>query len=149
MGGNTPGSGTSRNKDDLALHVLHSLDQPICIIDADDCFLFVNKAYAALYGIGFETMRGMPMRELIGESLYDKRLKVLLSRARREGASEFRGWVEFTEAGRRYLESDIRLYDYPGLVDKQCLILQGRDITDREELDLQRRKSPNISGHWS
>ena len=97
VGGSASGSGTSRNKDDLALHVLHSLDQPICIIDAKDCYLFVNKAYAAQYGTGIETMRGMPMRELVGESFFDKRLRGLLDRARSEGAAEFSGWIDYPE----------------------------------------------------
>ena len=123
------------------MHVLHSLDQPICILDADDCLLFANKAFAGLFGLGPETMRGMPIRDLMGEAIYDKRIRVLLERARREGSSEFRGWVEYPDAGRCYVETDIREYTYPSLAGKQCLILQSRDITDREELDSHRRKS--------
>jgi PAS domain S-box-containing protein len=132
---------TSGNKEDLALHVLHSLDQPICIIDSDDCFLFANKAYAGLYGMGPETMRGTPIRTVIGEAFYDKRIKILLDRARKEGASEFHGLIDYPEIGRRHVISDFRHYTYPGLVDKHCLISQCRDITDREELDQKRRKS--------
>ena len=123
------------------MHVLHSLDQPICIIDADDCFLFANKAYAGLYGIGPETMRGLPIREVIGEAFYDKRIKVLLERARKEGSSEFQGQIDYPEVGRRHVITDFRQYTYPGLVGKNCLISQCRDITDREELDKRRRKS--------
>jgi two-component system CheB/CheR fusion protein len=133
--------GASANKEDLALHVLHSLDQPICIIDADDCFLFANKAYAGLYGLGPETLRGTPVREVIGEAFYEKRIKVLLERARKEGTSEFRGLIDYPELGRRHVVSDFREYTYPGLVGKHCLISQCRDITDREELDQRRRKS--------
>lgn len=133
--------GASANKEDLALHVLHSLDQPICIIDADDCFLFANKAYAGLYGLGPETLRGTPVREVIGEAFYEKRIKVLLERAREEGTSEFRGLIDYPELGRRHVVSDFREYTYPGLIGKRCLISQCRDITDREELDQRRRKS--------
>ena len=139
--GNSFDTGVSGNPDDLALHVLHSLDQPIGIIDASDCFLFANKAYAAAYGVGLETLRGQTVRELMGEEIYDKRLKVLLDRARNEDHSIFRGWIDFPELGRRYIEADIRGYNHPGLVDKSCLIVQFRDVTEREELDLRRRKS--------
>ncbi|HSH09404.1 MAG TPA: PAS domain S-box protein, partial [Oceanipulchritudo sp.] len=135
------GAASSGKKEDLALHVLHSLDQPICIIDADDCFLFANKAYAGLYGLGPETLRGMPLRDLVGEAFYNQRTKALLERARKEGSSEFHGWIEYPETGRRCIESEIRHYTFPGLIDKQCLIIQSRDVTDREELDLRRRKS--------
>ncbi len=131
--------GVPGKPEELALHVLHSLNQPICLVDADDCFLFVNKAFASLYGVGLETVRGLPVRDLLGESFYEKRIKVLLARARREGMAEFRGWVDYPELGRRFLEWEIRHYTYPGLADKQCLIVQYRDITDREELDQRRR----------
>ncbi|MEX0330570.1 MAG: ATP-binding protein [Puniceicoccaceae bacterium] len=131
----------SGSKEELALHVLHSLDQPICIIDADDCFVFANRAYADLYGIGPETMRGVPLREVIGETFYENRIRVLLERARKEGTSEFRGQIDYPEAGRRHVISDYRHYTYPGLAGQQCLISQCRDITDREELDKRRRKS--------
>jgi PAS domain S-box-containing protein len=134
-------TGVSGQPDDLALHVLHSLDQPIGIIDANDCYLFVNKAYSAQYGVGLETVRGQSVRHLMGESIYEKRMKVLLERARKEGSSTFRGWINYPESGRRYIEADIRVYTHPGLVDKDCLIVQFRDVTDREELDLRRRKS--------
>lgn len=135
------GPGASKNPDDLALHVLHSLDQPICIIDPRDCFLFANKAFATHYGVGLETLRGQPIRDLIGETFYDKRIRVLLARARLEGVAEFHGWIDFPERGRRYMESDFRLYSHPDLADRQCLMIQLRDITDREELDRHRRKS--------
>ncbi|MEX0321935.1 MAG: ATP-binding protein [Puniceicoccaceae bacterium] len=138
-GGSTPG-----NQEDLALHVLHSLDQPICIIDADDRYLFVNKAYATLYGIGQESIRGLWVRDFVGEDFYNKRMRVLLERARQEGESEFLGWMDYPALGRRFVASDIRLYTYPGLVDKQCLIVQTRDKTDREELDQRRRKSIEV-----
>ena len=62
------GTGASGKQEDLALHVLHSLDQPICIVDADDCYLFANKAYAQLYSIGTETMRGTPIRDVLGKN---------------------------------------------------------------------------------
>jgi PAS domain S-box-containing protein len=65
----------------------------------------------------------------------------LLERARKDGSSEFRGWIDYPEVGRRFIEADIRLYSHPSLVGKNCLILQCRDITDREELDQRRRKS--------
>lgn len=126
------------------MHVLHSLDQPICILDADDCLLFGNKSYASQYGLGPETLRGMPLKDLIGESFYGKRIRVLLERARREESSEYRGWIEYPETGRRYIEMDIRDYRYPGLAGKQCLILQHRDITEREELDKRRRKALEV-----
>jgi PAS domain S-box-containing protein len=135
------GTGASGKQEDLALHVLHSLDQPICIIDAEDSYLFANKAYAELYGIGLETIKGSHLRTVIGSSFYDKKMKLLLDRARAEGLSEYSGWVDFPEAGRRYVEAGMRQYTYPGLKGKQCLMLQQRDITDRVELDQRRRKS--------
>lgn len=135
------GSSVPGNREDLALHVLHSLDQPICILDGEDCLLFANRAHADQFGRGPETMRGMPLRDLLGEPFFEKRIRVLLERARREGASEFRGWLEYPESGRRYIDLDIRDYQYPGLAGKQCLILQFRDVTDREELDRRRRES--------
>lgn len=139
--GNSFETGVSGKPDDLALHVLHSLDQPIGIIDATDCYLFVNKAHAAQYGVGLETVRGQSVCELMGSDIYEKRIKVLLQRARKEGSSTFRGWIDYPEGGRRFVEADIRVCTHPGLVDKDCLILQFRDVTDREELDLRRRKS--------
>jgi PAS domain S-box-containing protein len=142
--GYSSGGSASGNQEDLALHVLHSLDQPICILDADDRFLFANKAYASLYGIGQESIRGLWIRDFIGQDFYNKRMRVLLDRAREEGESEFLGWMDYPGMGRRYVASDIRLYNYPGLVDKQCLIVQTRDKTDREELDLRRRKSIEV-----
>jgi PAS domain S-box-containing protein len=139
--GKTPGSRASSRPEDLALHVLHSLDQPIHIIDAEDCFLFVNKAYAAQYGVRPEAVRGLPLRELIGEAHYDKRMQALLKRAREEGSARCRCWLDFPDGARRCVESDLRLYTPPGLADRQCLIVQSRDVTDREELDQPRRKS--------
>ena len=135
------GPGQSGRKEELALHVLHSLSQPICILDADDCYLFANKAYANLYGVGLDLIRGMCLRDLMGEPLYAQRMVALLERARRDGASEFRGWMDYPESGRRFMEADIRSYASPGLAEKQCLILQLRDVTDRAELDQRRRKS--------
>ena len=131
----------SGKQDELALHVLHSLDQPICILDAGDCFIFANKAYAANHGLGPERLRGTPIRQVIGEEFYQRRIRVLLERARAEGRSEYRGWVEYAEAGRRNIVSEIRRYTYPGLADENCLMIQVRDITDRVELDHRRRKS--------
>ncbi|NDV61752.1 response regulator [Puniceicoccales bacterium CK1056] len=139
--GNSFRTGVSAKPDDLALHVLHALDQPIGIVDAADSFLFMNKAYAAQYGLGLETVRGQSISEVMGADIYEKRLKVLLQRARSDGQATFRGWIEFPETGRRYIEADLREYKHPGLVDKDCLILQFRDVTEREELDLRRRKS--------
>lgn len=137
----TSGPAQSGKKEELALHVLHSLSQPICILDADDCYVFANKTYANLYGVGLDVIRGMSLRELMGDALYAQRMMVLLERARREGASEFRGWLDYPETGRRFVEADIRIYSSPGLGGKPCLILQFRDVTDREELDMRRRKS--------
>jgi PAS domain S-box-containing protein len=125
----------------MALHVLHSLDQPIYVLDGDDCFLFANKAYAAQFGVRPETVRGMPVQELIGESLYTNRMRVLLERARKEGTAQCRCWLEFPEAGKRYIETDIRRYSHPDLADVRSLILQSRDLTDRQELDNRRRQS--------
>jgi PAS domain S-box-containing protein len=139
--GHSFGSGAFEKPDDLALHLLHSLDKPICLVDEEDCFLFANKAFASLYSVGPETMRGWPIRELIGEAFYDKRIRTLLERARKDGSSEFRGSIDYPEIGRRFIEADIRLYSHPSLVGKNCLLLQCRDITDREELDQRRRKS--------
>ena len=127
--------------EDLALHVLHSLDLPLCIIDSRDCYLFANKAYAARFGIGPESMHGMPVKELIGESLYEKRIKVLFARAREEGTAEFHGWVDYPRQGRRFVESEISLYEHPGLIGQKCVMVQSRDCTDREEQDRRRRKS--------
>ena len=139
--GNSLGTGASATHDDLALHVLHSLDQPICIVDADDCFVFANKSYTDKYGMGPESVRGVPIRDVIGEAFYDKRIKVLLGRAREEGVSEHSGWIDYPEMGRRRVTLDIRRYTYPGLADKNCLIIQCRDITERIELDQRRKKS--------
>jgi PAS domain S-box-containing protein len=139
--GNSLGTGASATHDDLALHVLHSLDQPICIVDADDCFVFANKSYTDKYGMGPESVRGVAVRDVIGEAFYDKRIKVLLDRAREEGASEHSGWIDYPEIGRRRVTLDIRRYTYPGLADQNCLIIQCRDITERIELDQRRKKS--------
>lgn len=139
--GHSFASGEFEKPDDLALHLLHSLDQPICLVDEEDCFLFANKAYATLYGVGPESIRGWPVRELIGEAFYDKRLRTLLERARKDGSAEFRGWVDYPETGRCFIEADIRHYAHPNLVGRHCLLVQCRDITDREELDQRRRKS--------
>lgn len=140
-GGKPLRTGISGQPDDLALHVLHSLDQPIGIIDAEDRVFFMNKAYAEQYGEDLSTVRGRSLVDLMGADIYDKRLKVLLERARQDGQAAFRGWIEFPEAGRRFIEADMREYRHPGLVDKGCLIVQLRDATEREELDLRRRKS--------
>jgi len=135
------GKGASGKQEDLALHVLHSLDQPICIVDAEDCFLFANKSYARLYAIGPESIRGVPLKKLIGNNFYNKQMKVLLDRARNEGAIQFSGWIEYPEIGKRYIEVDIRHYLYPDLIGKECLILQHKDVTQRIELDQRRKKS--------
>jgi len=126
---------------DLALHILHTLDQSMCLIDGEDRFLFVNKAFAGLYGIGPESIHGWPMRELIGESFYDKRIRPLLERARQDGASRFQGWLEYPHGKRLYIQARIRMYDHPELVDKRCLLLQWCDLTEREEMDQRRRSS--------
>lgn len=135
------GKGASGKQDDLALHVLHSLDQPICIVDAEDCYLFANKSYARLHAIGQEAIRGKSIGKLIGKDLYTKQIKILLERARAEGATQFSGWIVYPETGRRFMEVDIRRYTYPDLVGKECLILQHKDVTERIELDQKRRKS--------
>lgn len=135
------GKGASGKQEDLALHVLHSLDQPICIVDAEDCYLFANKAYAQLYAVGPETLRGTRITDLIGKDFYTKQIKFLLHRGRKEGSVEFSGWIDYPDAGRRYIEMDIRRYTHPDLVNKECLILQHKDVTDRIELDERRKKS--------
>lgn len=127
--------------DNLALHVLHSLDQPIFIIDSEDRYLFANKAYAALYGVSPADLRGRLVSDLIGEGFYERRVRTLTERARSEGHSQFRDWVDYPETGHRFVEVRFGHYAPPGLADKACLIVQSHDITEREEMDQRRRRS--------
>ena len=137
----------SRKQEDLALHVLHSLDQPICIVDAEDIYLFANQAYARIYSTRPEKLRGKSIEETIGRDFYNRQIKVLLDRARDEGHIAYRGWIEYPELGRRFMEVDISHYTYPDLVGKECLIFQHKDVTERVELDQRRKKSLQHQQH--
>lgn len=138
------GSGAFEQPDDLGMHLLHSLGMPVCVIDSEDRYLFANKAYARAYGFGPEAIRGCPVQEVIGESFYDKRMRALYERARRDGSAEFRGWIDYPEEGRRFIESEICVYLHPKLVDQGCLMIQSRDITQMEEMDQRRCQSLNF-----
>ncbi|MFO7725257.1 MAG: ATP-binding protein [Oceanipulchritudo sp.] len=127
--------------DNLALHVLHSLDQPLYILDGEDCYLFANTAYAGLYETNPGNLRGRPLGEVVGEAVYGKRMRVLLERARKEGFSEFKGWMEYPGGSRRFMETRFRKYAPPGFEDRHFVLAQSRDITEREEMDQRRRKS--------
>ncbi len=123
------------------MHVLHSLDQPICIVDAEDAYLFTNQAYARLYASRPENLRGKSVSDTIGEDFYNRQIKVLLARAREEGHIPYRGWIDFPDLGRRFMEVEISQYTYPDLVGKECLIFQHKDVTERVELDKRRKRS--------
>lgn len=127
--------------DNLALHVLHSLDQPLYILDGEDCFVFANTAYAALYGTTPGSLRGRAYGDLVGEAFYTRRMQTLLHRARKDGVSEFKGWMEYPAGNRRFMETQFRKYAPPGFEERNYVLAQSRDITEREEVDQRRRKS--------
>ena len=72
---------------------------------------------------------------------------MLLERAREEGNISYRGWIDYPELGRRFMEVDISQYTYPDMVGKECLIFQHKDVTERVELDQRRKKSLQYQEH--
>ncbi|HEU4622931.1 MAG TPA: EAL domain-containing protein [Burkholderiaceae bacterium] len=51
---------------------MNSIDTPIALIDADECFRFANASMQAWYGLSGEQIVGRELKALLGERLYTK-----------------------------------------------------------------------------
>jgi two-component system CheB/CheR fusion protein len=76
----------------------------LAYVDANQCYLFNNKAYEQWFGVKREQLRGRPMQEVIGKAAYGK-LRPLVEEALAGKPVSYQGYVPYAEAS-RYVHLD-------------------------------------------
>jgi PAS domain S-box-containing protein len=125
--------------------IADSLPALIAYVDRDQRYVFINRAYEVWFGIDPESARGRPIREVLGNDLYELALPYVARVLAGEQVT-FTPEVTLSRGQRRALEA---LYvpdrDERGVVRGYFALVV--DVTDRKHAELEARQIRDELAH--
>ncbi len=100
----------------------------VSLIDGNGCYLFVNDAYTAAYGLTRNAIVGRHASEFLGKEFYDKRIAPRLARCMAGETVTFENWTQLPALGRRYLS--VRYAPWTDEDGVKSVVANIRDMTE-------------------
>ncbi|MDP2430685.1 MAG: PAS domain S-box protein [Pseudomonadota bacterium] len=104
----------------------------LSVLGRDYRYLAINDTYLQHHGQAREDIIGHSVAELLGQTLFDTRLKKKLDRCLAGERVHYSDWFDFPATGRRFVDVTYTPYrDDDGRITG--VIVAGRDLTDLEQ----------------
>ncbi|HST00440.1 MAG TPA: PAS domain S-box protein, partial [Usitatibacter sp.] len=83
-------------------HVIDSIPTPMCYVDGDDCYRYVNDAFLSYIGLPADHIVGKPVRSVLGDERWSL-LRVQLARVRSGETLAVERFVRFADGRKRWM----------------------------------------------
>ncbi|MBS3813614.1 PAS domain S-box protein, partial [Candidatus Bipolaricaulota bacterium] len=108
-------------------------------LDEDYRYLFANRAYRNMYGMGKEEVQEKTVADLLGHATFHKRVKSKVDRCLEGETVEYEMWRKHPELGNRLL--DIIYYPLRSGTKIHGFVAVMRDVTERKRFEEKLREA--------
>lgn len=123
-------------------NIVSSTDDFISLVDAGYVYRIVNDSYLRTTQKNTEDIIGQTIASVLGEDVFNKIIKERFDRCLTGEVVRFQTWVEYPEAGRRFMDFTYSPYMENGMI--RGVTVNGRDITERKRAE-ERLKELNAN----
>jgi PAS domain S-box-containing protein len=119
--------------------IISSTDDHMSFINKDYIYQAVNLTYLKAHNKSLEDIVGHSVQELLGNELFEKRVKHYLDRCLKGEEVNYQAWFDFAAFGRRFMDvSYYPYYETDGAVSG--VVVSSHDITELKKAENNLRK---------
>ena len=123
-------------------NIVSSTDDFISLADSDYVYHIINDSYLRLNREKTKDIIGQTIASVLGEDVFYKIIKERFDRCLTGEVVRFQTWLEYPEAGRRFMDFTYSPYMENGII--KGVTVNGRDITERKRAE-ERLKELNAN----
>jgi diguanylate cyclase (GGDEF)-like protein/PAS domain S-box-containing protein len=135
-----------QDKERQLRHVIDSIPTPMCYVDANDCYRYVNDAFLDYIGLRSEQIVGRPVKDVLGEERWSL-MKPHLARVRSGEALAVERFVRFADGRQRWMT--VRLTPRVSAGEYLGYYATTSDIHEQKMVEQELRRTNTIlSAHF-